>query len=639
MDYIMQITQKNFHDNVPVAKHCCFIPSHYGLPVIVFLWKYYLYIGLYSQFHCCHQKKKPFLPHLKRCIVHLDNVIEAFICPILSIPFDKIADYHSKSFDEYLIAETILGCHDPEAFKIFHSICPINIERMDAEDFTDDWAWHRGLLPAWHRGRLPRLMEGMGYNYDVDMVPDKDWGALWNQVQGWHKCKLDTEWISTCVPWEDDYGNIIYPLILSHSQHTSPMTVWMNLIHTAQIMAVMIKREELEGGARPIGFDSSLVAGMSYRSSKDQPPSSIQSREPCQGKDQIFEEETMYPSPTPSETTGDMVSDIETSNGNGGTNFHEEENLDEIDDSPKEPTKLTSGPTTDNVPSEPPNDVQLDLAPCSSDEGFQHMLLTDGPHDQINISLDPPTTKCSRGHLAGSNKKGKAKQTERGPEFVTTHVLQSKAHHPSLELQYDMVVVTISPHKKPMVMSGWSQQLCDVSPTILRPTAGPSHSSKSTIQTASTPSDEAIQNDVPSVLKNLPAVLHSLAKKSIGDEEDIVEQFVKVFSTLKDIGKTHQLQVSTMFSKIKANKHAYYLNCNLVEDAMRLGMYLKKKERELRNDGKDVDVSVKKGYMILACVGTAVYSVQTPMNIVSLHLAPVKYVQSSPDKPLYFCTV
>ncbi|KAI6011512.1 hypothetical protein EDC04DRAFT_2609861 [Pisolithus marmoratus] len=542
---VYQITQKNFYDDDPVAKHHCFIPSHYGLHVIVFLWKYYLYIGLYSWFHCHHQKKKkpnPFLPYLSRCIVHLDNVIEAFIWPILSIPFDKIADYCSKSFDEYLIAEIILGCHDPEAFRIFHSRCPINIERMDAEDFTD---W-------------------MEYNYDVDMVPDEDWGALWKEVQEWHKPKLDTKWISSYVLWEDNDGKIIYPP--THQPYGNPDESYPGSPDhgsydpfDADMRSMEIKREELEEGARPIGFDSSLVAGMSYRSSMDQPTSLIQSREPCQGEDQIFEEETMYPSPTPSETTQDIVSDIEMSNGNGGTNFHKEENLDEIDDNPKEPTKLTSGPTTDNVPSEPPNDVQSDLALCSSAEGFQYMLLTDGPHDQINISLDPPTTKCSRGHPAGSSKKGKAKQTE------------SKAHHPSSELQYDKVVVTISPHKKPMVMSGHSQQLCDVSPTMLRPTAGPSHNSKLMIQTASTPSDEAIQDDVPSVLKNLPAVLHSLAKKGIGDEEDIVEQFVEVFSTLKDVSKTHQLQVSTMFSKIKANKHAYYLKCNLVEDVMRLG--------------------------------------------------------------------
>ncbi|KAI6022647.1 hypothetical protein EDC04DRAFT_2606944 [Pisolithus marmoratus] len=439
--------------------------------------------------------------------------------------WDLVEQWHNRNID--IRWKIILGHHDPKAFGIFHSRCPINIERMDAEDFTDYWAWHGGLLPAWHRGCLPRLMEGMEYNYDVDMVPDEDWGALWKEVQEWHKCKLDTEWTHFIMkPTHQPYGNLneSYPGSPDHGSY-DPFDVDMRLME--------IKREELEEGARPIGFDSSLVAA-----SMDQPTSLVQSREPCQ---------------------------------------------------------------------EPPNDVQSDLAPCSSAEGFQHMLLTDGPHDQINISLDPPTTKCSRGHPAGSSKKGKAKQTERGPEFITTHVLQSKAHHPSSELQYDKVVVTISPCKKPMVTSGCSQQLHDVSPTILRPTAGPSHSSKLTIQTASTPSDEAIQDDVPSVLKNLPAVLHSLAKKSIGDEEDIVEQFVEVFSTLKDISKTHQLQVSTMFSKIKANKHAYYLKHNLVEDAMRLGMYLKKKERELRNDGKDVDMSVKKGYMILACTCNEVH--------------------------------
>ncbi|KAI6009159.1 hypothetical protein EDC04DRAFT_2906722 [Pisolithus marmoratus] len=382
---VYQITQKNFYDDDPVAKHCCFIPSHYGLHDIVFLWKYYLYISLYSWFHHHHQKKKkpnPFLPYLSRCIVHLDNVIEAFIWPILSIPFDKIADYCSKSSDEYLITAIILGHHDPKAFRIFHSRCPITIERMDAEDFTDYWAWHGGLLPAWHRGRLPGLMEGMEYNYDVDMVPDEDWGALWKEVQEWHKWKLDTEWISSYVPWEDNNRKIIYPPThqpygnLNESYPGSPdhgsydpFDVDMRLME--------IKREELEEGARPIGFDSSLVAGMSYRSSMDQPTSLVQSREPCQGEDQIFEEETMYPSPTPSESTQDIVSDIEMSNGNGGTNFHEE-NLDEIDDNPKEPTKLTSGPTTDNIPSEPQNDVQLDLA-----------LLKQGKSPWANIVMYP----------------------------------------------------------------------------------------------------------------------------------------------------------------------------------------------------------------------------------------------------------
>ncbi|KAI6096128.1 hypothetical protein F5141DRAFT_1067850 [Pisolithus sp. B1] len=205
---VYRITQTNFHEDDPEAKHRCFIPSYYFVPIIAFLWKYYLYIGLYLRFHGRRQKKfKQFLPHLIKCIVHLDNVIEAFICPILSVPLDEITNYHSQNFNEYLTAEIILGCHDPEAFKIFRSQCPINIERMNPEDFAQEWLLHRDCLPP--------FMEGTKYEYDIDVVPNEDWEVLWIEVQEWHKCKLDIKWIppivTSCVPWEDDGGNIIYP--------------------------------------------------------------------------------------------------------------------------------------------------------------------------------------------------------------------------------------------------------------------------------------------------------------------------------------------------------------------------------------------------------------------------------------------
>ncbi|KAI6029946.1 hypothetical protein BKA83DRAFT_24008 [Pisolithus microcarpus] len=623
---VHQITQINFHDDEPVEKHRCFFPFHYFAPLTTFLWKYYLYIGLYTRFHGSRQKKlKRFLPHLLKCIVHLDNVIEAFIRPILSVPLDEIKDYRSQNFDEYIASEIILGRHDPESFKIFRSRCPINIERMKTDDFAKNWMRHMN--------RLPPLMEGEKYDYDIDMVPDEDWKVLLVEVQGWHQRKLDIEWITSCVQWEDDNGTIIYPPERQSSdnldegrgsygienpfnQNDLITIIQSDPPFSSHTQTMQMKEEDSDEGAGShlerglVGFDLSLVAGTSSGPSEDRQMSSIQSMEPLQGDDQTIDDKITYPPPAPPEDSQDLGYDSETFSGDGRTSFHAEEtvfrDVHETDYDPKEPLETNPTLTDTNFPSEPPQDPESDGPSSSRDYGTGNPLLSDDPHDQIEVVTEPPTTKRSRRRPTGSTKKGKEKQTQRGSPFVTTRVLQSQTHHSSSELRYDKVVVTVSPRKQPVVTSGRSRRLREVSPSIFMPVAGPSSRTKTMIQNSSSSSDEETKDEVPSVLKNLPTMLQSLAKKGMSDAEDITDeasldtshhsmliyvfQFFKLFSTLKDVSKMHRPQLCKMFSQIKADKHGYN---NLIQDATRL-------EQQLRNDGKEVDMNVKKGYMILA---------------------------------------
>ncbi|KAI6043187.1 hypothetical protein EDC04DRAFT_2891205 [Pisolithus marmoratus] len=50
---------------------------------------------------------------------------------------------------------------------------------------------------------------GTAYNYNIDSVPNTDWGRLWDLVEQWHNRNIDIRWITTWVLWEDDTGNII----------------------------------------------------------------------------------------------------------------------------------------------------------------------------------------------------------------------------------------------------------------------------------------------------------------------------------------------------------------------------------------------------------------------------------------------
>ncbi|KAI6096127.1 hypothetical protein F5141DRAFT_1067849 [Pisolithus sp. B1] len=197
----LKIEMINLHHNRPVPEHRTFIPGYYDKYVHYLIWQYYLYIGLVKHFDRRRNQKKykKFWPTLLKYIVFLDNVVEALIRPCLGISNNEIGDFHCKNFEEYVITELLLGHHDPKSILVFRSRCPINIERMSLTDF--DWDEYSQ--------RLLQEIAGPKYSYDVDEVPEEDWEGLWDAVEGWHKQKLDIKWITSCVPWEDNSGNIV----------------------------------------------------------------------------------------------------------------------------------------------------------------------------------------------------------------------------------------------------------------------------------------------------------------------------------------------------------------------------------------------------------------------------------------------
>ncbi|KAI6020600.1 hypothetical protein EDC04DRAFT_2901616 [Pisolithus marmoratus] len=74
-----------------------------------------------------------------------------------------------------------------------------NIKRMVLMDFN----WNKYIE------HLPGEIMGTAYNYDIDSVPNTDWGRLWDLVEQWHNRNIDIRWITTWVLWEDNTGNII----------------------------------------------------------------------------------------------------------------------------------------------------------------------------------------------------------------------------------------------------------------------------------------------------------------------------------------------------------------------------------------------------------------------------------------------
>ncbi|KAI6029953.1 hypothetical protein PISMIDRAFT_24001 [Pisolithus microcarpus 441] len=200
---VSEIVVRNLHDAVPTDKHHAFFPQMYDKILRMTLWTYYLYINLYEQFHRRRRQKKfkTFFPHLLKCIVHLDNVIESFIRPFMDVPLPEISNKYSQNFTEYLITDFLLGRHDPDTLKMFRSRCPKNIERMS----TNDLDFKK------YRDNMSKKLSGDEFNYDISKINDDEWEPLWDEVQEWCKQKPDTAWISSWVPWDDGTGRIIQP--------------------------------------------------------------------------------------------------------------------------------------------------------------------------------------------------------------------------------------------------------------------------------------------------------------------------------------------------------------------------------------------------------------------------------------------
>ncbi|KAI6020616.1 hypothetical protein EDC04DRAFT_2607409 [Pisolithus marmoratus] len=149
--------------------------------------------------HHMQKKYKKFWPTLLKYIAFLDNVVESVLHPCLKIKNEDIGDQVCPSLEEYCITEFLISRHDPESVNFFQSRCPINIERMVLTDF--DWNQYIEHLP-WE-------ITGTAYNYNIDSVPNTNWGRLWDLVEQWHNRNIDIRWIMSWVLWEDDMGNII----------------------------------------------------------------------------------------------------------------------------------------------------------------------------------------------------------------------------------------------------------------------------------------------------------------------------------------------------------------------------------------------------------------------------------------------
>jgi len=123
----------NLLDEKPSLEHHTFVPAFYRDHIKRFFWRHYLVITLYEHYE---QKKLPkymgsnFLPYLLNVIVHMDNVIESIIRPCQTIERREVKNYRSQDFEDYLIAEYIIGRHDPNTMDDYRDVAMSNIEQL-----------------------------------------------------------------------------------------------------------------------------------------------------------------------------------------------------------------------------------------------------------------------------------------------------------------------------------------------------------------------------------------------------------------------------------------------------------------------------------------------------------------------------
>lgn len=53
------------------------------------------------------------MPRLAQTLVHLNNVIEPLLHPMVDLPINEVKQYHSQNFEEFLITEFLLSQHEP----------------------------------------------------------------------------------------------------------------------------------------------------------------------------------------------------------------------------------------------------------------------------------------------------------------------------------------------------------------------------------------------------------------------------------------------------------------------------------------------------------------------------------------------
>ena len=76
------------------------------------------------------------MPRLAQTLVHLNNVIEPFLHPMVDLPINEVKQYHSQNFEEFLITEFLLSQHEPTVMQEYWEMHNITIEQMSLEDFS-----------------------------------------------------------------------------------------------------------------------------------------------------------------------------------------------------------------------------------------------------------------------------------------------------------------------------------------------------------------------------------------------------------------------------------------------------------------------------------------------------------------------
>lgn len=186
------IKYMNLLDEKPSLEHHAYVPAFYKDHIKRFFWRHYLVITLYEHYE---QKKLPkymgsnFLPYLLNVIVHMDNVIESIIRPCQTIGRSEVKNYRSQDFEDYLIAEYIIGRHDPNTMDDYRDVAMSNIEQLPLP--------HNSVWDNEYARRLPPLLSGFHYDYDINRVPKKDYKILLKSVFEWYTKKLDMEWLKS----------------------------------------------------------------------------------------------------------------------------------------------------------------------------------------------------------------------------------------------------------------------------------------------------------------------------------------------------------------------------------------------------------------------------------------------------------